>query len=66
MPRLLVAVEHDRKAIVKAPGAVTLEGEGPPPAFVESLPGETVPGTGILLDAPPSCPALEFGREGAV
>jgi hopanoid C-3 methylase HpnR len=39
MPRLLVAVEHDRKAIVKAPGAVTLEGEGPPPAFVESLDG---------------------------
>ncbi len=37
MPALLEAIEHDRDAIGEVPGAVTLDGEGPPPTFVESL-----------------------------
>jgi hypothetical protein len=37
VPKLLLAVEHDRKAITTVPGVVTLEGEGPPPQFIESL-----------------------------
>ena len=36
-PTLLEAVEHDRGAVSTVPGAVTAEGEGPPPRFVESL-----------------------------
>jgi hopanoid C-3 methylase HpnR len=36
-PRLLEAIEHDRKAIGRVPGVVTEDGEGPPPAFVENL-----------------------------
>ncbi|MFO0995233.1 MAG: hopanoid C-3 methylase HpnR [Alphaproteobacteria bacterium] len=34
---LLEAVEHDRRALAKVPGAVSAEGEGPPPGFVASL-----------------------------
>lgn len=37
VPILLTAVEHDRKAITKVPGVVTLDGEGPAAQFVESL-----------------------------
>ncbi len=37
IPKLLLAVEHDRKAVATVPGIVTSDGEGPPPAFVESL-----------------------------
>jgi hopanoid C-3 methylase HpnR len=37
VPKLLLALEHDRKAITKVPGVVTLDGEGPPPQFIESL-----------------------------
>jgi len=37
IPTLLQAVEHDRSGIRKVPGAVTLDGEGAPPAFVKSL-----------------------------
>ncbi|MCS6896971.1 MAG: cobalamin B12-binding domain-containing protein, partial [Nitrospira sp.] len=36
-PKLLEAVAHDRKAITKVAGVVTLDGEGPPPQFVENL-----------------------------
>jgi hopanoid C-3 methylase HpnR len=35
--KLLLAVEHDRKAITKIPGVVALDGEGPPPQFIENL-----------------------------
>ncbi|HXF92577.1 MAG TPA: hopanoid C-3 methylase HpnR [Nitrospiraceae bacterium] len=35
--KLLLAVEHDRRAITMVPGVVALTGEGPPPQFVESL-----------------------------
>lgn len=34
---MLLAVEHDRRAIAKVPGVVTLDGEGPPPQFIENL-----------------------------
>ena len=37
VPKLLLAVEHDRQAITKVPGVVTLDGEGPPPQFIASL-----------------------------
>ena len=36
-PKLLEAVEQDRKAITKVPGVVTLDGEGPPAQFIENL-----------------------------
>src|ERR1700730_13181177 len=35
--KLLEAVEGDRGAVAKVPGAVTMDGEGPPPAFAGSL-----------------------------
>src|SRR5574337_1022218 len=37
VPLLLQAVEHDRHALHLVPGCVTLDKEGPAPAFVESL-----------------------------
>jgi hopanoid C-3 methylase HpnR len=37
VPKLLLAVEHDRKAITNVPGVVTFDGEGPPPEFIQSL-----------------------------
>ncbi|MCC6889632.1 MAG: hopanoid C-3 methylase HpnR [Hyphomicrobiales bacterium] len=35
--KLLEAVDGDRRALAKVPGAVTRDGEGPPPTFVQSL-----------------------------
>ena len=35
--RLLAAVEADRKALSSVPGAVSVEGDGPPPSFVPDL-----------------------------
>ena len=35
--QLLLAVQHDRRAAIKVPGAVTQDGDGPPPRFVETL-----------------------------
>ncbi|HEX2656568.1 MAG TPA: hopanoid C-3 methylase HpnR [Xanthobacteraceae bacterium] len=35
--QLIEAVEHDRRAISRVPGAVTEDGEGPAPGFVHSL-----------------------------
>jgi hopanoid C-3 methylase len=34
---LLTALEENRKAVSAVPGAVSLEGEGPPPSFVQDL-----------------------------
>ena len=34
---LLEAVEHDRRAVTQVPGAMTPDGAGPPPRFVDSL-----------------------------
>jgi hopanoid C-3 methylase HpnR len=36
-PKLLEAIEHDRDSVHKVPGAVTADGEGPPPGFVADL-----------------------------
>ena len=37
LPPLLEAIEHDRRKLSAVPGAVTLDGEGPPPGFVADL-----------------------------
>jgi hopanoid C-3 methylase len=37
IPPLLEALEHDRKAVARVPGAATLDGDGPAPHFVEHL-----------------------------
>lgn len=37
LPQLLEAAEHDRGAANQVPGAVTPEGDGPPPVFVHDL-----------------------------
>ncbi|MEW6776514.1 MAG: hopanoid C-3 methylase HpnR [Bdellovibrionota bacterium] len=34
---ILEAIQNDRKAVHQVPGAVTVDGEGPPPRFLESL-----------------------------
>jgi hopanoid C-3 methylase HpnR len=34
---LLLAIEHDRKAVARVPGVLSPDGEGPPPRFVPSL-----------------------------
>ncbi len=34
---ILEAIQNDRKAVHQVPGAVTADGEGPPPRFLESL-----------------------------
>ncbi len=36
-PRLLEAIEHDRRSAHRVPGAVTPDGQGPPPRFVADL-----------------------------
>jgi hopanoid C-3 methylase HpnR len=37
MPALLEAVAHDRRRAHTVPGALTLDGEGPPPRMIQSL-----------------------------
>jgi len=37
MPGLLEALANDRKSVHKVPGAVTFDGEGPPPTFISDL-----------------------------
>jgi hopanoid C-3 methylase HpnR len=65
---LLLAIEHDRQAILKVPGAVTLCGEGPPPTFVESL-DDLRPARDLLrhrrkyfIGAMDPCASIEFTR----
>jgi hopanoid C-3 methylase len=67
MPLLLAAIEAgDDPATV--PGAITADGEGPPPAFVESL-DELMPARDLLrhrrkyfLGALDPCASIEFSR----
>jgi hopanoid C-3 methylase HpnR len=66
--KVLLAVEHDRAAIRTVPGAVTLEGEGPPPVFVESL-DELLPARDLLrhrrkyfIGVLDPCASIEFTR----
>ncbi|HMF86149.1 MAG TPA: hypothetical protein VK598_07335 [Nitrospiraceae bacterium] len=68
VPKLLLAVEHDRKAITKVPGVVTLDGEGPPPQFIESL-DDVGPARDLLryrhkyfIGVLDPCASIEFAR----
>ncbi|CAG0961128.1 Hopanoid C-3 methylase [Myxococcaceae bacterium] len=68
MPLLLDAVEGDRDAIAKVPGAVTLDGEGPAPVFIESL-DDLFPARDLLpnrrsyfLGVLDPCASIEFSR----
>lgn len=65
---LLLAVRHDRKGIATVPGVVTRDGEGPPPAFVDSL-DELRPARDLLrhrrqyfLGMLDPCASIEFTR----
>ncbi len=66
--RLLEAVEHDRDAVSQVPGAVTLDGRGPPPAFVSDL-DELRPARDLLrnrrryfIGSLDPCASIEFTR----
>ena len=68
VPKLLLAVEHDRKAIMKVPGVMTLDGEGPPPQFIESL-DDVGPARDLLryrrkyfIGVLDPCSSIEFAR----
>lgn len=68
VPKLLEAIAHDHKAVTKVPGAVTLEGEGSPPRFVESL-DEIRPARDLLrhrrkyfIGVLDPCASIEFTR----
>lgn len=67
-PQLLEAVANDRKAIAKVPGVVTLDGEGPPAQFVESL-DDVRPARDLLrnrrkyfIGVLDPCASIEFAR----
>ena len=66
--QLLLAVENDRSAVCKVPGAVTSDGEGPPPGFVHSL-DDVWPARDLLrhrrkyfLGVLDPCASIEFTR----
>src|SRR4029077_694963 len=66
--QLLLAVEHDRKAVTSVPGVVTLDGEGPRPRFVDSL-DDLMPARDLLrnrhkyyLGVLDPCASIEFTR----
>ncbi len=68
VPKLLLAVEHDCKAITKVPGVVTLDGDGPPAQFVESL-DDLLPARDLLrhrrkyfIGVLDPCASIEFAR----
>ncbi len=65
---LLEAAEHDRGALTDVPGAVTTEGEGPPPSFVTSL-DDVSPARDLLrhrrkyfIGVLDPCASIEFTR----
>jgi len=65
---LLLAAEHDRNAISKVPGVVTLEGEGPVPRLVQSL-DDVRPARDLLrhrrkyfIGVLDPCASIEFAR----
>ena len=67
-PLLLDAIEGDRAAISSVPGAMTLDGEGPEPVFVESL-DDLMPARDLLtnrrkyfLGVLDPCASIEFTR----
>lgn len=68
VPKLLMAIEQDRKAITKVPGVVTLDGEGPPPQFIENL-DDVRPARDLLrnrhkyfIGVLDPCASVEFAR----
>jgi len=67
-PQLLEAIEHDRAAIDKVPGAVTTRGTGPTPAFVHHL-DDLAPARDLLrhrrryyIGQLDPCASIEFSR----
>jgi hopanoid C-3 methylase len=65
---LLLAVEHDRNAVTKVPGVVTLAGEGPAPQFVDGL-DDLLPARDLLrhrrkyfIGVLDPCASIEFAR----
>ena len=65
---LLTAIEHDRAAVHQVPGAVTAEGVGPQPRFVESL-DDLAPARDLLrhrrryfIGVLDPCASIEFSR----
>ena len=68
IPKLLAAIEHGRAAIGEVAGAVTLEGEGPPPVFVTNL-DDLLPARDLLrhrrkyfIGVLDPCASIEFTR----
>ena len=68
IPTLLKAVEHDRSAVRAVPGAITPDGEGPPPGFVRSL-DDLLPARDLLrhrrryfIGILDPCASIEFTR----
>ncbi len=68
LPLLMDALESGRDAVASVPGAVTLAGDGPPPAFVESL-DALLPARDLLpnrrryfLGVLDPCASIEFTR----
>ncbi len=66
--QLLDAIQQDRQAIEEVPGIVTLDGEGPPPRFVESL-DDLQPARDLLrhrrkyfIGVLDPCASVEFAR----
>ena len=65
---LLLAAENDRSAVIKVPGVITEDGDGPPPLFVESL-DDLRPARDLLrhrkkyfIGALDPCASIEFAR----
>ena len=65
---LLEAVEHDRRSAHRVPGAVTFDGEGPQPGFVQSL-DDLAPARDLLrkrrkyfIGVLDPCASIEFSR----
>jgi hopanoid C-3 methylase len=68
VPKLLLAVEHDRAAITQVPGVVALDGEGPAPQFIENL-DDVRPARDLLrhrhkyfIGVLDPCASIEFAR----
>jgi hopanoid C-3 methylase HpnR len=65
---LLEAVEHDRSAVARVAGAVTHDGQGPPPVFVDHL-DDLLPARDLLrhrrkyfIGQLDPCASIEFSR----
>jgi hopanoid C-3 methylase HpnR len=65
---LFEAIEHDRRAIARVPGVVTLDGEGPPPGLIDNL-DTLMPARDLLrhrrryfIGTLDPCASIEFAR----